>query len=80
MNKVRTIREPGLTLDVHGATIIGGTRLSAMPAVITEVSPTLAGSVRGAKPEVEDPPSGTVKRRPMTKIVRAVLRTTRDTW
>lgn len=48
MKKARVIREPGLALDVPGATAIGGIRLSAMPAVTAEAPQTLAGSVRGA--------------------------------
>lgn len=75
--KAPVVRVPGLKIDVN--TVNGGARMSAMPPVNGHPQ-TLAGSVRGAKPEIADPPSGTVKRRPMTKVVRAVLRTTRESW
>lgn len=80
MKRASVIREPGLTIDVHGATIIGGAaRLSAMPAVIPEASPTLTGSVRGAKPNGSDTPATDVVSKtarpgqPRRRVVRQVL-------
>ncbi len=86
----RTIRVPDLTLNVQGATVInGGARLSVSAFATPDTGEhlqTLAGSVRGPKEKVGvspviEPSSGTIRPgRPMKRIVKAVLRTTRNSW
>lgn len=79
MKRAKVIRQPDLTIDVRGATLIGGARLSVMSAVITETSPTLAGSVRGAKPDTFDAPATDAVSKtarlgqPRRRVVRQVL-------
>lgn len=79
MKRAKVIRQPDLTIDVRGATLIGGARLSVMSAVITETSPTLAGSVRGAKPNAPDAsatdavPKTARPGQPRRRVVRQVL-------
>jgi hypothetical protein len=86
--KAPTVRMPGLHIEVSQA-INGGSRLSAMAAVTPPANGhphTLEGSVRGAKPseevsEAASRSSGTNRHgRPKSSIVKAVLRTTRDSW
>lgn len=53
--KAPTVRMPGLCIDV-GQAVNGGSRLSAIPTS-AGATPTLQGSVRGAKPEADAGPS-----------------------